>query len=168
MEEISGHFFILIQPHDNKRFKPAAEEERTNRNKFRVTVSVEGGWGVHGLLTPDIQGHVSGKWAALCSTRCRATSPWNASSCNRRFCIAGASHALDIKHRGEKKKEDISNLALQTRASALSDQQKTYPPWRISYLVQTYSTSPLHWSCPHSVPAEIWQRQNRHQSNFTG
>lgn len=99
----------------------SCRKRKNVQEQIRVIASVEGRWGIHGLLTLDIQVHVSGKWAGLCSTRCRATSPWNASSYNRRFYIVDASHALNSKHR---RKENISNLALQTRALAPSNQQK--------------------------------------------
>lgn len=44
--------------------------------------------------------------------------------------------------------------------------RKTYPPWRISYLVQTCSTWPLHWSCQRSIPGETCKRQHSTSGNL--
>lgn len=34
MEKVSGHFFIFIQPHDDKWLKPATEQRRRKGNMF--------------------------------------------------------------------------------------------------------------------------------------
>lgn len=103
MQKISGHFFILVQPHDDKWFKPAAEQ-RTEAETIWVsvpqTVLDVGGKSVFiKILTLDIQVRASGKCSAPCSTRCRATSPWSASSYNLRSYTGGSSHALNIKEK---------------------------------------------------------------------
>lgn len=54
---------------------------------------------VYKTLTLDTQVRASGKCAALCSTHCRAISPWSASSYNLRFYTGGSSHALSIKEK---------------------------------------------------------------------
>ena len=46
------------------------------------------------LLTQDILALGSWRRAGLCSTRCTATSPWSAGSCNRRSCTSDFSHVL--------------------------------------------------------------------------
>ncbi len=129
---------------------------------------------VYEILTLDIQARASGKWAVPCSTRYRATSPWSASSYNLRFYTGGSSHALNIKEKERMRKVplrhsfSIYSLHVKTHSSLMSrhvtfpiptTHTETYPPWRISYLVQTYSTWPRRWSCPHSVPGETCKRQ---------
>lgn len=60
-----------------------------------------------------------------------------------------------------KRKEKNEEVALQHMTSPIpTTQRNTYPPWRISYLVQTYSTWPRRWSCPRSVPGETCKRQS--------
>ena len=54
---------------------------------------------VYKTLTLDTQVRASGKCAALCSTHCRAISPWSASSYNLRFYTGGSSHALSVKEK---------------------------------------------------------------------
>lgn len=112
---------------------------------------------VYTILTLDIQERASGKWWAPCSTRCRATWPWSASSYNLRSYTGGSSHALNIK---EKRKNEESRTSTHDKPHPNNTHWNTYPPWRISYLVQTYSTWPRRWSCPRSVPGETCKRQS--------
>lgn len=46
------------------------------------------------LLTQDTQALCSWRRVGLCSTRCTATSPWSAGSCNLHSCTSDFFHAL--------------------------------------------------------------------------
>lgn len=59
-----------------------------------------------------------------------------------------------------KEKNEESRTSTHDKPHPNNTHWNTYPPWRISYLVQTYSTWPRRWSCPRSVPGETCKRQS--------
>lgn len=95
----------MVQTNCRTRNKQRKHESLCHRGKCRR----KGMYVVCKILTLDIPVRASGKWAAPCSTRYRATSPWSASSYNLRFYTGGSSHALNIKEKERIRKVPLSS-----------------------------------------------------------
>lgn len=104
VQKVTRHFFVFIQPLDDKWLKPPTGSNNLDICNLNSSISkIYSRILFHRmrlflqnktLLTQDIQALCSWRRAGPCSTRCTATWPWSAGSCNLHSCTGGFFHAL--------------------------------------------------------------------------